>query len=70
MSRDVRGTVTVGKLTELLREAEEHHGPYEATAPKHHWSDWYAAYIDARQRGRTPGDAAIDAALHTEKQCG
>jgi hypothetical protein len=25
-------------LTQLLREAENHHGPYEATAPKHHWS--------------------------------
>ena len=25
-----------GTLTDLLREAEEHHGAYEATAPKHH----------------------------------
>ena len=25
----------VDKLTELLREAEEHHGQYEPTAPKH-----------------------------------
>ena len=29
-------------LAELLREAEEHHGHYEPTAPKHHWYDWYA----------------------------
>ena len=35
-------------LTELLRETEERHGAYEATAPKHHWSGWYAAYIVAR----------------------
>ena len=35
-------------------ETEEHHGAYEGTAPKHHWSDWYAAYIVARERGQTP----------------
>jgi len=53
-------------LAELLRETEEHHGTYEATAPKHQWSDWYAAYIVARQHGRTPDEAAGDAALHME----
>ena len=47
----------VATLTELLREAEEHHGAYEATAPEHHWSGWYAAYIVARQRGRAPEEA-------------
>ena len=57
----------VSSLTELLRETEERHGPYEASAPKHHWSDWYAAYIVARQQGRTPEDASKDAALHMEK---
>jgi catechol 2,3-dioxygenase-like lactoylglutathione lyase family enzyme len=56
----------VETLTELLREAEERHGNYEATAPKHHWSGWYAAYIVARERGRTADDAAKDAALHME----
>jgi len=54
----------VATLTELLREAEKHHGEYEPTAPKHHWSGWYGAYIVARQQGRTPEDAAKDAALH------
>ena len=54
----------VPTLTELLREAEEHHGKYEPTAPKHHWSGWYAAYIVARERGRAPEQAAKDAALH------
>jgi catechol 2,3-dioxygenase-like lactoylglutathione lyase family enzyme len=53
-------------LTELLREAEERHGEYEPTAPKHHWSGWYAAYIVARERGRTPEEAAKDGALHME----
>ena len=56
--------IDVATLTELLRETEEHHGAYEATAPKHHWSDWYAAYIVARVQGRTPEEAAKDGALH------
>jgi catechol 2,3-dioxygenase-like lactoylglutathione lyase family enzyme len=56
----------IATLTALLREAEEHHGGYEPTAPKHHWSDWYAAYIVARERGRTPEEADKDGALHME----
>jgi len=51
-------------LTELLREAEEHHARYEATAPPHHWSDWYAAYIAARDQGRTEEQAVADAGRH------
>ncbi len=57
-------SVNVPTMIELLRETEERHGKYEATAPKHHWSEWYAAYIVARERGRTPDDAAKDAALN------
>jgi catechol 2,3-dioxygenase-like lactoylglutathione lyase family enzyme len=57
-------SMDVATLVPLLREAEEHHGAYEATAPKHHWSEWYAAYLVARQRGRAPGDAAKDATIH------
>jgi catechol 2,3-dioxygenase-like lactoylglutathione lyase family enzyme len=53
-------------LTELLRETEQHHGEYEPTAPKHHWSGWYAAYIVARQEGKTPAEAAKAAKLHIE----
>jgi hypothetical protein len=56
----------IAKLTELLREAEEHHGPYEATAPEHHWSDWYAAYISAREQGKAPEEASEDAGRHME----
>jgi catechol 2,3-dioxygenase-like lactoylglutathione lyase family enzyme len=59
-------SLDVAALTELLRETEEHHGQYEPTAPKHHWSGWYAAYIVARERGRTPEEAAKDAAFHME----
>jgi catechol 2,3-dioxygenase-like lactoylglutathione lyase family enzyme len=57
----------VATMTELLRETETRHGAYEATAPKHHWSEWYAAYIVARERGRTPDDAASDAARNVER---
>jgi hypothetical protein len=56
----------VEQLTELLREAEEHHGQYEPTAPKHHWSGWYAAYIIAREQGSTPEEAVAAATLHIE----
>jgi hypothetical protein len=57
----------VATLTELLREAENHHGAYEPIAPKHHWSDWYAAYIIARERGKTPDEAVREAGLHMER---
>jgi catechol 2,3-dioxygenase-like lactoylglutathione lyase family enzyme len=59
-------SVDVESVAELLRETEKHHGPYEATAPKHHWSDWYAAYLVARQRGKTSEDAEKEAALHMQ----
>ena len=58
----------VATLSELLREAEEHHGRYEASAPKHHWSGYYAAYIIARQQGSTPEQAADDATRYMDGQ--
>lgn len=54
-------------LIPLLREAEERHGAYEASAPKHHWSQWYAAYLVARSRGKTPEASAEAAALYMKK---
>jgi catechol 2,3-dioxygenase-like lactoylglutathione lyase family enzyme len=60
------GNLDVATLTELLQEAEKHHGEYEPTAPKHHWSGWYAAYIVARQDGKTPEEAAKDGKIHIE----
>jgi catechol 2,3-dioxygenase-like lactoylglutathione lyase family enzyme len=56
----------IASLTEFLREAEMRHGDYQSTAPKHHWSDWYAAYIVAREQGRTPEEAVKDGAFHME----
>jgi catechol 2,3-dioxygenase-like lactoylglutathione lyase family enzyme len=59
-------SLDVATLTELLQETEKRHGAYEPTAPKHHWSGWYAAYVVARERGRTPDEAANEATLHIE----
>jgi catechol 2,3-dioxygenase-like lactoylglutathione lyase family enzyme len=56
----------VATLKELLHEAETRHGAYEAAAPKHHWSDWYAAYLVARERGKTPDDASSEANAHAD----
>jgi hypothetical protein len=51
----------VASLADLLHETAERHGSFEAVAPPHDWWDWYAAYMDARQRGSGPGDASAAA---------
>jgi catechol 2,3-dioxygenase-like lactoylglutathione lyase family enzyme len=56
----------VATMTDLLREAEERHGQYEPTAPKHHWSAFYAAFIVARERGKTSDEAFKDGVLNVE----
>ena len=56
----------IAALEDLLREAEEHHGGYEASAPEHHSSAWYAAYISSRRNGHAPERASTDAGLYTE----
>lgn len=53
----------VATLRDLLRETEEHHGQYEPTAPKHHWSEWYARYMVARAQGKTSEEAYTSAQL-------
>ena len=45
----------------LLHETAEHHGRFEAVAPPHNWWEWYAAYMLAREAGRTPDEAAAAA---------
>ncbi len=51
----------VASLAALLHETAEHHDPYEKTHAPHNWWDWYAAYMDARQRGSAPEQAAAAA---------
>ena len=56
----------VAALAELLHETEEHHGPYEKTHAKHHWWDWYAPYLSARQNSSSPEEAAAAADRYME----
>jgi hypothetical protein len=51
----------VAALADLLHETAERHDPYEKAAPPHDWWDWYAAYMDARQRGSTAEEASAAA---------
>jgi catechol 2,3-dioxygenase-like lactoylglutathione lyase family enzyme len=60
-------SLDVSTVTALLQETEKHHGEYEPTAPKHHWSGWYAAYFVARAQGLTPEEAAKQGALQIER---
>jgi catechol 2,3-dioxygenase-like lactoylglutathione lyase family enzyme len=50
-------TTDVTTLAQLLRETSEHHDPYEKTHAEHHWWDWYASYLNARQNGNSPEEA-------------
>jgi len=51
----------VATFAELIRETAEHHDPYEKTHAEHHWWDWYAPYLNARQNGSSPAEAAAAA---------
>jgi len=51
----------VAGLADLLRETAEHHDGFEKTHAEHHWWDWYASYLSARQSGRMSEEAAADA---------
>jgi catechol 2,3-dioxygenase-like lactoylglutathione lyase family enzyme len=57
----------VAALAELLHETEEHHGHYEKTHAEHHWWDWYAPYLSARQNGGSPADAVTAADRYMEE---
>jgi catechol 2,3-dioxygenase-like lactoylglutathione lyase family enzyme len=52
---------------ELLRETAEHHDHYEKTHAAHHWWDWYAPYLSARQNGSSPEEAAAVADSYMEE---
>jgi catechol 2,3-dioxygenase-like lactoylglutathione lyase family enzyme len=51
----------VATLAQLLLETGEHHHHCETTHAKHHWYDWYAPYLSARQNGRSPEEATAAA---------
>ncbi|HEY3923575.1 MAG TPA: hypothetical protein VGL75_03375 [Acidothermaceae bacterium] len=56
----------VARLAQLLHETADHHGPYEQSAPPHHWWDWYAAYMTAREAGSSSEEASKAAGLYME----
>jgi catechol 2,3-dioxygenase-like lactoylglutathione lyase family enzyme len=58
------------QLAQLLLETALRHGGYEAVAPPHDWWDWYAAYLDAREHGSTPDEAAAVAGRYMEEARG
>jgi hypothetical protein len=60
-------TVNVATLADLLHETAEHHDPYEKTHAAHNWCDWYAAYMNARENGRTPEEASDAAGRYMEE---
>jgi hypothetical protein len=63
-------SINLATLTELLRETEKRHGEYEPTAPKHHWSGWYAAYIvDATETDPVPSRQVSPANRHGSVDC-
>ena len=57
----------IAALADLLHETAEHHDPYEKAAPPHNWWDWYAAYMSARQDGKTAEDASEAARRYMEE---
>ena len=57
----------VAALAELLRETAEHHDHFEKTHAEHHWSNWYAPYLSARQNGSSPEEAAAAADRYMEE---
>jgi hypothetical protein len=54
----------IADLARLLHETAEQHGAFEAIAAPHDWWDWYAAYIEARERGSGEPAAAAAAAAY------
>jgi len=57
----------VATLAGLLRETGEHHDHFEKTHSEHHWWDWYAPYLSARQNGNSPEEATAAANRYMEE---
>ena len=57
----------VATLAGLLRETAEQHGHFEKTHAEHHWWDWYAQYMSARESDSNPDNAAAAANRYMEE---
>ena len=51
---------SVNDLASAMRRAEAAHGEHEKRTGQRdaNWADWYAAYMDGREKGQTPDEAA------------
>lgn len=58
--------IDVATLAELLHETAEHHDQYDKAHGEHKWWDWYAPYLNARQKGSGPDEAASAANRYME----
>jgi len=56
----------VATLAELLHETGQHHDHFEKTHAEHHWWDWYAPYLGARQNGASSEEATAAADRYME----
>ena len=61
------GEIDVAAVAKLLHETEQRHGAYEKTHAKHNWWDWYASYLNARQNGSSPEQAASAATRYMDE---
>jgi hypothetical protein len=60
-------TTDSAALSEFLLDAAKQHDRYEKTHGEHRWSDWYAAYVGARQNGSDDEQATAVANRHMEE---
>jgi catechol 2,3-dioxygenase-like lactoylglutathione lyase family enzyme len=61
------GSVDVATLAGLLHETSERHDLFEKTHAEHHWWDWYASCLNARQNGSSPDEAVATADRYMEE---
>jgi catechol 2,3-dioxygenase-like lactoylglutathione lyase family enzyme len=61
------GSMDVTTLAELLHETSARHDQFEKTHAEHHWWDWYASYLNARQNGSSPDKAVATADRYMEE---
>jgi catechol 2,3-dioxygenase-like lactoylglutathione lyase family enzyme len=57
----------VATLASLLHETSEHHDSFEKAHAEHHWWDWYAPYLAARQNGSSPEESRAAADRYMEE---
>jgi catechol 2,3-dioxygenase-like lactoylglutathione lyase family enzyme len=60
-------TATIASRAALLKETADHHDPYEKSHAPHNWWDWYAAYMDGREKGHTPDEASEAAGRYMQE---